>query len=297
MRLVVSKTTEDRQLGHLYEHIFLSALSDDLRSCGYFSFLDYDISGVTSNNEIIIELKFKGYLKNRIENFLYKQKVIFSDGAIASAALQIFAEKIMDSDGFADNVVEALEKIESQKWQEVGITGRNNIKSVTEDNFLNLYPVDACEFFDDIIKFSFQVDHETDFQKLPLFYYLSRILVNSAIEMIENDFHAFCLGVNDYFMENTYTATATLRTSKRQQKDTTQKRLGLKRIIDTLKTKPILKRMVEDLQRTIKLVQLPIDLDKISADINKPINKQTFESLINETKLLETINQIKFDIS
>lgn len=295
MKLIICKATKDKQLGHLYEHIFLSALSDRLRNNDYLSFLDYDISGIVDDSGLIVlELKFKDYLKDAIENFLHQQKIVFSDDAIASAALQIFAEKMVDSDGFENSIIDELEKLEAQKWQKVSIINQNKIRSISNDSFLNLYSVDESDFFNDVIKFSFQIENEADFKKLPLFYYLSRILVNSSSEMIENDFHAFCLSVDDQFNDNIYTASATLRTSRRQNKDLTQKKLEIEKIIDLLKTKPVLKRMAEDLQKSIKLGELPINLDKLSADIGKNINKEAFEGLVSEVNLLATINKVKF---
>lgn len=101
MNLIVGKYTTDRQLGHLYEHIILSSLSDKLRQKGYLSFLDYDISGDVSEFGIItLVLNFKKYVEKDIVDFVKNNKADFTEDVIASAALQIRAEKYVGSDGF-----------------------------------------------------------------------------------------------------------------------------------------------------------------------------------------------------
>ena len=296
MQINVIKRTNDRQLAHLYEHIFLSALSDELRSCGYLSFLDYDISGIVRKNGLIaLDLKFKDYLETRIKNFLVTKSLVLSDDVIAAAALQIFAEKTVNSDGFNNKTIEALKQLDSYSWQESDLFLNSDNPLVTYDNFLNLYSVSETNFFYDQIEFVFSVN-DVDSRYLLLFLYLSRILVNSISEVIENDFYGYCLGVDDDFKSGIYCAGVKFVTSKRQKKYKKQKREAIFNLINLIKTDEVLDRIVQDLRESSKKGYFPVDLEKIAVDVSKKIKREFFGKTFSKSTILKTIDEIKFNL-
>lgn len=292
MQMIVTKRAGDRQLAHLYEHIFLNALSDELRSDGYLSFLDYDISGIANKNGLIVlDLKFKDYLETKIKNFLVTKKLVLSDDAIAAATLQIFAEKSVDSNGLDSKTIKALKQLDSQGWQESNLFINNDDSSATYDNFLNLYSVSETKFFRDQIEFIFPVN-DANSQYLSLFLYLSRILVNSISEVIENDFYGYCLGVNDDFKSGIYRAGVEFVTSKRQKKCKKQKREAILNLINIVKTDKVIDRMIRDLRESSKKGRFPVDLEKIANSVSKMIVRGIFQKNLTKSIILKTMDKI-----
>lgn len=297
MQMIVTKRAGDRQLAHLYEHIFLNALSDELRSDGYLSFLDYDISGIANKNGLIVlDLKFKDYLETKIKKILVTKKLVLSDNAIAAATLQIFAEKSVDSDGFDNKTIKALKQLDSQSWQESNLFINNDDPSATYDNFLNLYSVSETKFFRDQIEFIFPVN-DANSQYLSLFLYLSRILVNSISEVIENDFYGYCLGVYDDFKSGIYRAGVKFVTSKRQKKCKKQKKEAILNLINIVKTDKVIDRMIRDLRESSKRGCFSVDLEKIANNVRKMIVGGVFQKNLTKSIILKTIDKISVNLN
>ena len=95
------KIAPDFQLGHLYEHIFINQFTKRLREADFLAFLDYEIYGETHSNGFIIiyvqafSENCAEFINDNFDNF----SLDFSEEEVAAAAIQIFAEKQMISDG------------------------------------------------------------------------------------------------------------------------------------------------------------------------------------------------------
>ena len=298
MKLLVYKTTNDRQLGHLYEHIVLGGLSGRLRKKGFLSFLDYDISGEVSKCGVVsLDLKFKNYVADEINNFINNASVDFSDDDIASATLQIFAEKCVDSDGFEDNVVDQLKKLDVKKWEILSGSKSMSIDlgKIKYDGCLNLYPVAKDNFFEDNIRFCYPL-RESDFSEMIVFYYLSRILINSTSEMLENDYHAFCTNVQDKVQNGTFVTSAVLRISKRQGKDRNEKTKSIKEIIDLMKTEVVVNRMIDDFIDLLKSGELIENAGDLLGCFKDAKNIKNIKSRIDKCFLRDVLRKTRFDI-
>ncbi len=244
---ILIKTSPDIQLGHLYEHIFLSQLSDFLRSHESFSLLDYDISGEVFNSGHIV-LTLKSYNQSThqlIQNFLKNQPKIDSE-AIASAALQIFAEKIADSGGFSDNYEEVLDDLNRQTWHDL-----NEIDSVdnqsTQDEIINLTPAKANDFWNIELELNYKKPTIND-PLAPIFCALAKIITNSAIEIIENNLHSFTTEVSQLkICDNVLTFETKFRRSKRQEFNEIEEKSLIIELINSLKNPEVVTKIIAEL--------------------------------------------------
>ena len=57
MESFFTKTSSEREVAHLYEHIYLTELDNNLMSAGYLPFLDYIANGESLRGEIEINIR------------------------------------------------------------------------------------------------------------------------------------------------------------------------------------------------------------------------------------------------
>lgn len=95
MQYVISKPIHSIGAGHIYEHIFVDALTQHLREAGFFSYVDYDIDAKTFHSgSVLIDIQ----LYNDETNTIVKEFIAsysnanISDDDIDGALLQLMAE-------------------------------------------------------------------------------------------------------------------------------------------------------------------------------------------------------------
>lgn len=187
--LALVKTTPDMQLGHLYEHIFVKNLQQYLRNQGWTSCLDYSVFGMTFKTGFIV-LRIRSYSENldlQIEKIVENLQIDFSEDEIAGAALQIFAEKMVDSVGFEENTTQELVLLEHKKWQKLEDVNIDFGVNITYDQYLNLEPVSLKKFHNLRLSLGFSGEDTL----LPLFLILGKIIENNVAEILENERYSF----------------------------------------------------------------------------------------------------------
>ena len=117
-RLILVKTSPEVQLAHLYEHIYLMAVVECLKSHQLFDYLDYWFYGKTYYGGVM-HLEVHLYTAEA-EKLLPKLKRLdpsFDKDIIAGAVAQIIAEKGVRIGGNPNLFGKALQELQAQPWQ------------------------------------------------------------------------------------------------------------------------------------------------------------------------------------
>lgn len=121
-RLILIKTCRETQLAHLYEHIYLEAVSTFLRDRGFLNYLDYRWRGRSYGGGFIhveidllaIEVQQLARALSRLEPSFYDEKMV------DRAAAEIAAEKQrLYADNGTKRVQKALKSLHAQPWQTI----------------------------------------------------------------------------------------------------------------------------------------------------------------------------------
>lgn len=200
-KLVLIKTTENIQAGHLYEHIFCMQLAEYFRSKGLYSYIDYHIDAKTF---------YSGYVK--LEVILYSKaalkhqkaitsfSIVIDDDVIDGAILQIMAEKRVDF-VITDYqlLVADLRKYDTKPWKYLDKI--NYVAPTTEKSkdYIQMTPRDSRHFL--ILKQTISLDEKAlkDYSKdvlYPLFLVISQVLINNFQQVIADT--SYCYSYDDY---------------------------------------------------------------------------------------------------
>lgn len=292
MRLILLKQVDDRQIGHLYEHMFLSKLSDHLRQHSLFSLLDYQISGeVLSLGYIMLNLQtFNIQAHNAIDSFLSRRFYLTQD-LIASSILQIFAEKITTTDGLSANYRAELARLHQSPWLNLKQIQRLEARQLTDDNFLNFRSTDLDDFWTIEVKLTY----DSDPQLRPLFQIIAKILTNNISQMMESDFHGFTLKTSSWTEQTISYDCSIYRRSKRQDFKPDDEIKAIKNILRSFNRESVLKRLIHELETT---ANPPIVSTMELVEANQAIidHRRLFE-LASIDNLRQVIRLIQINIS
>ena len=191
MLIFLQKPHQNRPLAHLYEHIFLTILSKTLRQNDFLPLIDYEISGETFDNKIILELNFynkilKENYKNIIKTTDNPQN--FTNDIIDGCLNQISAEKLLKIDNFYSK--SELLSLSNQSWQKISKTQaqKANLHSngpQTPQNYPSL-----TDFHDLTLSISWQ--NSPKISKIThLIQIYAKLLSNLACELLENEYYAY----------------------------------------------------------------------------------------------------------
>lgn len=232
MPIFLQKPHQNRPLAHLYEHIFLTILSKTLRQNDFLPLIDYEISGKTFDNKIILKLNF--YNKIIKENYKNITKTTdnpqnFTNDIINGCLNQISAEKLLEIDNFYSK--SELLSLSNQSWQKISKTQFQNADSRSNSPQPPQNYPPLTDFHDLILSVSWQ--NSPKISKLtPLIQIYAKILSNLSCEFLENEYYAY---VYKKSLKNTTTSFAfqnQLRLTKRQSFSITK----AQKIINSLKT-------------------------------------------------------------
>ncbi len=255
------KIALDFQLGHLYEHIFINQFTKRLREADFLAFLDYEIYGETHSNGLIViyiqafSENCAEFINDNFDNF----SLDFSEEEVAAAAIQIFAEKQMVSDGFNDGYLEELNKLEKQNWRKFNKNEFEDEESKTFDNWLNLRESE------DFRKTKIVISGDKNIQR-EVFFFISKIIVNNLSEDIERELFCFTLGVNEY-EDAKLCSEIIFRKSSLQEEDFNYEDEIIQAIIDKIKLR------MPDVREQLKTDGILVP----EQDFNEIINKLTID--------------------
>lgn len=291
--LTLVKKTLDMQLGHLYEHIFIKTLQQTLKEQGWLSCLDYRVAGLTSEKGFIV-LRIHAYhekLALRIEKMVENLKIDFSEDEVAGAALQIFAEKMVDSVGFSEKTDKGLARLNHKKWQKLEDMGVDSGLKIPYDQYLNLDLVPPNQFHN--IRLSLGFDGENSL--LPLFLVLGKIIENNVAELIEDEQHSFLTKMD--FDEENCLFVSEFRRSKRQEVSEKAEIEVVKEVINTLKQTDQLEKIVEAGQKSFCMddewVSTPIEVLTRSSCL---VGGKGWQELANVENILTVLDKMSVKI-
>ncbi len=243
MKLFLTKVSHDKQLGHLYEHIFLNVLSDLLRLRGYLSYLDYHLEGeVFASGVVVVKIEtYSPILNSEIGDLVQDLKIDFTADVIAGAALQILAEKMAGSDGFDENINQELRKIHDQPWQDLNQVEVLKNQILSYDNYLGLFDASESDFFKTKLEFRIKVDDGSNLA--PLAVFISKILISSATEIIENDFWSYLEKVDTKLGQGEVIASAIFWTSKKQPLEIDERVGAVKSMLGQMSSDEVVNRI------------------------------------------------------
>lgn len=157
-----------KQLAHLYEHLFVSTITEYLYSHGQYKLLDYSLNGETYESGIVMICGecYSTEAEYLLEN-IANMKVSLSDKnpgyiPVSQAMSQLYAEesqKLFISD--PDMIIRELELLDNKPWQNldsVDILPKNttNDKSLTDLIYETDQPADKKP----ILKLQLQIDNQ-----------------------------------------------------------------------------------------------------------------------------------------
>ena len=157
-----------KQLAHLYEHLFVSTITEYLYSHGQYKMLDYAINGETYKSGLVIIYGecYNATTELLLEN-ISKMKTDFNDGKsyyvpVAMAMSQLYAEESQKL--FVKNpdmIIRELELLDNKPWRNldsVDILPKNttNNKDLTDLIYETDQPADKKP----ILKLQLQIDNQ-----------------------------------------------------------------------------------------------------------------------------------------
>jgi hypothetical protein len=117
-RVLLIKTSNEIQLAHLYEHLYLMAVVEFFKAHGLFDYLDYWFSGKTYHGGFIyLNIHLYSPAAEQLAGELSGLNPSFEQEAIEGAAVQIVAEKQHRLGGDLELLEVALADLHNQPWQ------------------------------------------------------------------------------------------------------------------------------------------------------------------------------------
>ncbi len=156
------------QLAHLYEHLFVSTITEYLYSHGQYKLLDYSLNGETYESGIVMICGecYNTEAEHLLEN-IANMKVSLSDKnpghiPVSQAMSQLYAEESQKLFiGNPDMIIRELELLDNKPWQNldsVDILPKNttNDKSLTD----LIYETDQLADKKPVLKLQLQIDNQ-----------------------------------------------------------------------------------------------------------------------------------------
>ena len=221
MESFFTKTSSEREVAHLYEHIYLAELDNNLISDGYLPFLDYIANGESLRGEIEANIRtFSPTLARKMLEILQEtdKKLRFTSDKIDRGLAQIAAEKR-----------ERMLYIRRRKWREGKAIDIDLASDDAESAFV-FYKADSnLRFYNIPIEVSYKG------AELELGMFLCRIVMEILTRMLMNEFACCYDGASDEISEK-HVSLATM----------------LLKIEDSVLRKEMIEKRAEELLKTLK---------------------------------------------
>lgn len=232
MESFFTKTSSEREVAHLYEHIYLTELDNNLISAGYLPFLDYIANGESLRGEIEINIHtFSPTLTRKMLEILQEtdKKLRFTPDKINRGLSQIAAEKRERVLYVNPEIVDQLSNIRRRKWREGKAIDIDLASDDTESAFV-FYRADSnLRFYNIPIEVSYKG------AELELGMFLCRIVMEILTRMLMNEFACCYDGASDEISEK-HVSLATM----------------LLKIEDSVLRKEMIEKRAEELLKNLK---------------------------------------------
>lgn len=201
-----TKTSTEREVAHLYEHIFLTALDEKLAKAGYLPYLDYVTSGESLRGEI--EFSFRSLsptLNEKIFSILQEldKELKFSSERIRGATEQISAEKQLDLIYVNPTTLDKLKSLRRRTWREGVAIDIDLNDEGQESEYLKYAENDELRFYNISIEVSYGG------KDLPLGVFLSRVVMELYCRRLMNEFACSYDGASD-MVDGTHVSLASM---------------------------------------------------------------------------------------
>ena len=232
MESFFTKTSSEREVAHLYEHIYLAELDNNLISDGYLPFLDYIANGESLRGEIEANIRtFSPTLARKMLEILQEtdKKLRFTSDKIDRGLAQIAAEKRERVLYVNPEIVDQLSNIRRRKWREGKAIDIDLASDDAESAFV-FYKADSnLRFYNIPIEVSYKG------AELELGMFLCRIVMEILTRMLMNEFACCYDGASDEISEK-HVSLATM----------------LLKIEDSVLRKEMIEKRAEELLKTLK---------------------------------------------
>ncbi len=201
-----TKTSTEREVAHLYEHIFLIELNNYLISKGCLPYLDYILGGESMRGEIEINFRsFNVSLSEQREEILNEvdKGLRFTSEKIKKALDQISAEKSEDVVFLNPDIVEKMRAVRQRKWREGATIDIDLNSGDSESEFIHYANNPDLRFYTIPIEVSYKG------KDVELGLFLCRVIMESFCEMLCNEFSCSFDGASDE-MDRNYVSLASM---------------------------------------------------------------------------------------
>lgn len=198
MESFFTKTSTEREVAHLYEHIFTTELDKYLMSKGFLPYLDYIAGGESIRGEI--ELNFRSFspsLGEKIFDVLQEldKDLRFTPDKIALALEQISAEKHEDVVYVNPAIVDKLAAVRRRKWREGVAIDIDLSDEASESEFVR-YAENDLRFYNIPIEVNYKG------KNIELGLFLCRIVMEIFCRQLSNELACCFDGASDEIGHN-----------------------------------------------------------------------------------------------
>ena len=284
MESFFTKTSTEREVAHLYEHIFTTELDNLLISQGFLPYLDYIAGGESIRGEI--ELNFRGFsqaLNSKIFDILsdLDKSLRFTPERISAALDQISAEKREDVAYVNSAIVDKLIAVRRRKWRE-GVAIDIDLSDDTSESEYVRYAENNLGFYNIPIEVSYKGED------IELGLFLSRIVMELFCKMISNEFSCSFDGASDEIDQKSVSLASLLI---KPDKGTIRKEMLEKRAEDLMKTLKKSKNLLKFQRQLKKGPYIPIGIDGV--DGMKVYEVTDWAKFANLLQIKKVLNKIK----
>jgi hypothetical protein len=211
------------QLAHLYEHLYCDALKHHLYSHGLYKYIDFSLMGVTYEPSGIIEISIEGFTPTAqeiIDKAALQVPVPLDAMSIGIALQQILAEeKFLLYTSDTDTVYRQLHTLHALPWKNIDTVTFIDTKA-SRSRRLPIYLTNMPAKVHDI-HLSIGIDvlfSRTNRHLLPLFYYLSRIILVTLADHASMEYGHYQHSDIEF---SEHRVNSSLRSSAKLQQDVT----------------------------------------------------------------------------
>jgi len=285
MESFFTKTSTEREVAHVYEHIFITALDEFLISKSYLPYLDYTLGGDSMRGEI--ELSFKtssATLEAKRMEFLESldKQLRFTSDRIDAAIEQISAERRCEVAYVNPAILEKMMTVRRRKWRQGVAIDIDLDDDKVESEYLRYAENTDISFYNIPI----EVGYKGKDVELGLF--LCRIVMEIFCRVLRNEFSCCYDGASDEVGDN-YVSLATILI--KPDKNVIRKEMIEKRAAE-LMAKLKKPRQVLKIQRELRNGPLiPIGIEGIEGE--RLCEIEDWSSFANLILIKKVLNNIK----
>lgn len=303
MKFVFTKVIQDKEIGHLYEHIFSDHLTNCARAGHLFSYLDY-----------FLDAKYyhEGYVLIQIETYTPQAAHFFKNldkfhpeldkDAINGALLQIMAEMSVDIAMLDESEIQkALTICQSNPWQPQ-IPNELNSHHASSKPTIVYKPLNKDAFGVICQSITLNVpekDPTKRSQLLVLFLIVSKAIRSNLQEEITRS--SFCFTYEDRFEYSRSSKKARdinlYRIDKRQATSITDENEVAQRLLKSMKRFDFADRLAVSIQRAQKEDNEYPDEEEVLAKLNIALCPGELKSILNASDIKQLLDKVHIEFT